>query len=240
MLIRAIFFITLLSSLMTVQVLMAHNTNIPELKRKRVLNLSLGSINFILALSLGPLLGLLSTHTPSWIEIFIGVLVLDFVAYAFHRVFHQFNILFRFHGVHHSDPHIEVTSALRFHFGEVIVGSLARVATVWLTGFSYQTLIAFELVFMFFNMLQHANLRLPQPLSRLLGWIFITPAFHRRHHSVQVTEMNSNYGTIFSFWDRIFGTFTPSKEDDQFLMGLKSNQKEMKVIEAIRWPFKRH
>lgn len=197
-------------------------------------------MNVGLALIFGPMLKLLSTHSPSWIEVLGGILILDLVAYMFHRLFHRFDFLFRFHGVHHSDPHIEVTTALRFHFGEVLIANSARLAVVWALGFSYQTLIAFELTFLFFNMFEHANLRLPQRISHLWSRVFITPALHRRHHSIVREEMNSNYGTIFSIWDRALGTLTPSEESDQFPMGLRPDQKELGPFEALFWPFKRH
>lgn len=215
-----------------------HHQNTTSLKTKRLTNFGLAITNLSLAIVFGPMIGLLKTHPPSALEIFAAILTLDLLAYVFHRLFHENNFLFRFHQVHHSDPNIEATTALRFHFGEVLIANSARIFTASLLGFSFKTLIIFELVFLFFNLLEHSNLKLPSWLSKKAEFLFITPALHRRHHSIIPKEMNSNYGTIFSFWDRILKTRTPSLETDQFPMGLKPDEQEISLKQALVWPFK--
>lgn len=235
---KALSFFFWLSLMWLLQKWIPHS-QIQDVDKKRFVNFCLGLLNLGVAFFLGSITQLLPTHSPSLLEVLSGVLILDFVAYGFHRLFHQFDFLFRFHRVHHSDPHIEFSSALRFHFGEVFVANSGRLLATWSLGFSYKTLVIFEVIFLAFNLFEHSNLRLPEKLSRTLSWLWITPALHRKHHSIQEREMNSNYGTVFSVWDRSFGTWTPGMEKEEFPMGLRAHQEEIGLREALICPFKR-
>ncbi len=234
---RLLFFLAFFILFLILQKWSPHRRKTPQLRSRRLTNLGLGAFNLSLVVVFGQLTQLLSTHTPSWMEVTAGVFLLDFLAYCFHRLFHLNSFLFRFHSVHHSDASIEVTSAFRFHFGEVLVANSARILCAWALGFSYVTLFIFELVFLFFNLFEHSNFQLPQKLSGFLSFLWITPALHRKHHSILHKEMNSNFGTVFSIWDRLLRTYTPGGESEDFPMGLSKGQQERGFLKALALPF---
>ncbi|RLA11351.1 MAG: hypothetical protein DRQ60_10020, partial [Gammaproteobacteria bacterium] len=153
--------------------------------------------------------------TNGWLAIPVAVFVLDGVSYFWHRANHRISLLWRFHQVHHSDPNFTATTAIRFHFGELLLALPVRLFAVAVMGVSIPGVIVFELIFAFANFFEHGDIDLPLDLERRLAFFFITPALHRRHHSLEAALLNSNYGTIFSFWDRIFRSFGGSGSDVQ-------------------------
>jgi sterol desaturase/sphingolipid hydroxylase (fatty acid hydroxylase superfamily) len=135
------------------------------------------------------------------------VLVRSLAQYAFHVLSHKVPLLWRLHRVHHSDVYLDVSSALRNHPLEMIANIIFTAAVIALFGLSPLVLAAFEVVDLFANVLTHANLRIPDTVERLLRLLFVTPVLHRLHHSPLRIETDSNYGNMFSFWDRAFGTY---------------------------------
>lgn len=150
----------------------------------------------------------------------LSVLVLDGVSYGWHRANHVIPLLWRFHQVHHSDATFTATTALRFHPGEVLLSLPLRLAVVALVGVPVAAIALFELVFAIANFVEHANIRLPAGFERGMARVFVTPALHRLHHSREQKLLDSNYGTIFSFWDRLFGTFGASSSERRVRIGL--------------------
>lgn len=151
--------------------------------------------------------GLLTRFDLSWpVQLVIGVVAIDLLYYGWHRLSHAVPLLWRMHRVHHSDTHLDVTTATRFHPLEVCV-SIALVVSVLLAlGIPLWVELARTLIINPLIMAQHANVRFPQSWDRALcGWL-VTPALHRVHHSPLREEHDSNYGQIFSLWDRWFGT----------------------------------
>jgi sterol desaturase/sphingolipid hydroxylase (fatty acid hydroxylase superfamily) len=151
------------------------------------------------------LLNLLAT--PWWMALIASVLVRSLAQYAFHVLSHKVPLLWRLHRVHHSDVYLDVSSALRNHPLEMIANIIFTAAVNALFGLSPLVLAAFEVVDLFANVLTHANLRIPDTVERLLRLLFVTPVLHRLHHSPLRIETDSNYGNMFSFWDRAFGTY---------------------------------
>jgi sterol desaturase/sphingolipid hydroxylase (fatty acid hydroxylase superfamily) len=125
---------------------------------------------------------------------------------------------------------------LRFHFGELLLALPLRLAAVALLGVSIPSVIAFELIFAFTNFVQHGDIDLPGPFAKVMAVGFITPALHRRHHSRETELLNSNYGTIFSIWDRIFGSYVPSASDVQIEIGLPELQHDLGPLDTIMLP----
>jgi sterol desaturase/sphingolipid hydroxylase (fatty acid hydroxylase superfamily) len=150
----------------------------------------------------------------------IGVLGLDAVSYAWHRANHQLPLLWRFHQVHHGDASFHVTTALRFHPGELLLALPVRLAAVVLLGVPPEGVLVFELVFGTANLLEHGNFDLPRRLEPIVRRLLVTPALHRGHHASDWQELNTNFGTVFSFWDRLAGTFRASDSDQQVITGL--------------------
>jgi sterol desaturase/sphingolipid hydroxylase (fatty acid hydroxylase superfamily) len=122
-------------------------------------------------------------------------------------------LFWRLHRVHHADPDFDVTTALRFHPGEIVLSMLIKLALVWLLGPPAQAVIIFEVLLNASAMFNHGNVRLPAALDRLLRLAIVTPDLHRVHHSVHGAEMNRNFGFCLSVWDRWFGTLAAQLRD---------------------------
>jgi sterol desaturase/sphingolipid hydroxylase (fatty acid hydroxylase superfamily) len=145
---------------------------------------------------------------PLLVQLIIGLLILDLVsAWLAHWVQHKTPLLWRLHLVHHSDTHIDTTSANRHHPGESVVrfafttlGVVVAGAPMWMV-FLYQSA---SVVLSQFN---HANIALPARLDRALSWVIVSPDMHKVHHHYVMPYTDSNYGNVFSLWDRLFGTF---------------------------------
>lgn len=146
---------------------------------------------------------------PLWAFMVAGILLMDLIgAYFIHWVEHKVKWMWMFHLVHHSDQQIDTTSANRHHPGESVFRFVFTTLAVLIIGapmwmvFMYQTL---SVVLTQFN---HSNVQMPKWLDDTLMWVICTPNMHRVHHHYRQPYSDSNYGNIFSFWDRIFGTFT--------------------------------
>lgn len=183
-------------------------------------NLSLGLLNAIaLAVIAAPLItqiairaegtgfGLLRLFQLSPLNSTIAaILLFDGWMYLWHRANHRIHFLWRFHRVHHSDREMDVTSAIRFHIGEILISSALRLAVIPLLGITLWQLLVYELIMMPVILFHHSNVRFPERLDRWLRVVLVSPAIHRVHHSRVRAETDSNYSTIFSFWDRIGGS----------------------------------
>ena len=193
------------------QFFLAHAKNFPS----RKVNFALGVLNGWLSFTMGVGLIFWSTsqswglfhrwQLPFWAECFLSILLLDLVSNLWHRWNHFSPFLWRFHQVHHSERHMDSFTALRFHFGEVFFSFFLRVMVLSVFGISLEALLIFECLFQFFNLFEHSDISLSPKWEKFWGLIFITPAQHRLHHSA--LEKDLNFGTIFSFWDRILGRF---------------------------------
>jgi sterol desaturase/sphingolipid hydroxylase (fatty acid hydroxylase superfamily) len=176
---------------------------------------------------------------PYWFQVAVTVLVLAFVAYAWHRANHVTRFLWRFHSVHHSDTCFEVTTAFRFHPGELMISLGVRLVVVTLTGLPLLGLIVFEIVYAFFNLFVHRDIRLAPILEGPLSKIFITPSLHRLHHSDRPEELNTNFGTIFSFWDRLGKSYIFADISNQVSVGLPGQQGAfLSLRKVLTLPFK--
>ena len=140
--------------------------------------------------------------------------------YLWHRANHRILFLWRFHRMHHSDPQMDVTTALRFHTGELVFSSLLRFAVVPLLGMNLWQLIFYEILLLPIIQFHHSNVNLPESWDRCLRTIIVTPNIHRVHHSRWQPETDSNYSSIFSFWDRVFGSFRLRKDSHTIQYGL--------------------
>ena len=143
------------------------------------------------------------------IRILFCIVTLDLLSYFWHRLNHNASFLWRWHKFHHQTETMDPMAAYRFHPVEVFFGYQLRSAVIWLLGFRSPEISAFVLSYGLLNLFQHSNLRLPQPLERLIGQVFVTPALHHMHHLKDRASQNSNYATILILWDRLFRSRTP-------------------------------
>lgn len=143
-----------------------------------------------------------------WLYTLVGLLLLDLIsAYLVHLIEHKTKMLWRFHLIHHTDTWIDTTTANRHHPGESVIrfafttlGVLIVGSPMWMV-FVYQTLSVIASQF------NHANIAIPEKWDRILSYFIVSPNMHKVHHHYQLPYTDSNYGNIFSIWDRLFGTF---------------------------------
>lgn len=140
---------------------------------------------------------------PAWLQAVLGFLLMDVSFYYWHLANHKIPLLWRFHNVHHTDPDLDVSTALRFHFGEVFFSTLFRILQVGMIGVGPWTYFAYELAFQGNTLFHHSNVALPLRLERLLNLLLVTPRMHGIHHSVVEQETNSNFSVVLSWWDRL-------------------------------------
>ena len=180
--------------------------------------------------------GLLNTFTlPEWADVVVAVVLLDLAIYAQHVVFHAMPILWRLHMVHHADPDIDVTTGLRFHPIEIILSMLIKVGVVVLLGAPVLAVIAFEVLLNATAMFNHGNVRLPSGLDAVLRLLVVTPDMHRVHHSIIVSETNSNYGFNLPWWDRLFGTYRAQPQAGHLEMTIGLSQYQHARHQGLAW-----
>lgn len=165
---------------------------------------------------------------PYWVAFFLSFVILDFAVWLSHVASHKIPIFWRIHRMHHSDIDIDVTTAIRFHPIEILLSMIWKYAIVLLLGAPAACVLAFEIVLNGGALFNHSNWRLPLWIDKYLRLIIVTPDMHRVHHSTEQNETDSNYGFNFSFWDRLFNTYTdqPKLGHDKMLIGLKNWQDE--------------
>jgi sterol desaturase/sphingolipid hydroxylase (fatty acid hydroxylase superfamily) len=151
---------------------------------------------------------------PSTMRLVVAVIGLDALAYAQHRLLHRFDLLWRFHAVHHSDPEVDVTTTFRHHPVEAIFNGALVGGVVLLVGFSPAEIAAYTWVSFVVELVAHANIALPSWFGAIFGRLIVTPEFHHLHHSRAKAEANANFGQAFSIWDTLFGTARARSSED--------------------------
>lgn len=169
----------------------------------------------------------------------LGVAALDASFYLWHRANHRYPLLWRFHRVHHADPDLDVTTALRFHPGEVLLSLGLRLAQLLLLGVGTGAFLIYAAAFQAAVLFHHANLRLPARLDRALAWVIVTPRMHGVHHSHLRAETDSNYGVLTSLWDRLARTLRRAADDARVVIGLDEFPAEPcnRPVRALASPF---
>lgn len=200
--------------------------------RRLATNFGLGLVNFGLS-SLLPLssvvaalwarqagIGLFNAVAVSpWLLAAFTLIARSLLGYLLHRLFHRLPLLWRVHRVHHADPAIDLSTGFRSHPAEMLIVAAAAAALAAGLGLSPAALLAYELAAMAAFIAGHANLRLPDAIDRPLRALLVTPAMHHVHHSCHRRETDSNFGELFSVWDRLFGTYV--RLDRQQLLAMR-------------------
>ena len=169
-------------------------------------------------------LGLLNqVAMPLWASMGGTLAVYSLTSYLIHVMEHKTPWLWRIHRVHHLDTHLDVSTSQRHHPLELMVNVLILVAVTIAFGLSSWFVFIYEAADAAVNILTHANIRLPGRLDRIVRWVFVTPNMHSLHHSSHQPETDSNYGTVFTLWDRFFGTYRaePVSGYGKLQLGLK-------------------
>jgi len=170
---------------------------------------------------------------PEWLRWTLALLLLDAWTYWWHRLSHIVPFFWRFHRLHHSDRRMDVTTANRFHLGEITISSLLRVPVLALIGCGLEQLALYELLLFAVVQFHHANIGLPERLDRALRWVIVTPHLHKVHHSIVHTEQNSNFSSLFSWWDRLARTLRLSRDPRRIAFGLDPARAETDAKQPV-------
>jgi sterol desaturase/sphingolipid hydroxylase (fatty acid hydroxylase superfamily) len=168
---------------------------------------------------------------PDLLKIIFSVLILDFVIYLQHIMFHSVPLFWRLHMVHHTDMDIDVTTGVRFHPIEIILSMGIKMIVVILIGAPAVAVLIFEIILNGTSMFNHGNVRYSQNIDSILRLLVVTPEMHRVHHSTIRWETNSNLGFNFPWWDRLFGTYRdqPAKGHLEMTIGLDQYKEPQKL-----------
>ena len=178
---------------------------------------------------------------PVWADFALSFLLMDLAFYYWHLANHRVPLLWRFHNVHHIDPDLDVSTAFRFHFGEITLSSVFSVAQVSLIGISPWAFAIYQLAFQAEVLFHHSNLRLPIGLERFLSKLIVTPRMHGIHHSQVHRENNSNFGTVFTWWDRLHRTLGLNIPQDEVIVGIPAYTlpEDNRMPNALLMPFRK-
>ena len=155
----------------------------------------------------------------------LGFVLFDMWQYLWHRLNHRVPFLWRFHAVHHADRELSASSGLRFHTGEIVLSSCVRLAVLPLLGMTVTQVLLYEAVLLPVILFHHGNVGVPARADRWLRWLIVTPWMHWVHHSDYQPETDSNYSSVFSFWDRIFGSFRLVADPRALTLGLEDTER---------------
>ncbi len=178
---------------------------------------------------------------PRWVAIVATFPLMDYAYWWWHWANHMLPLFWRFHNVHHTDLDMDVSTAARFHFGEMLfsVGFLSLAVIVF--GIAPIMLLVFFTTFEAATLFHHSNWRLPIGLERVLNMIIVTPRMHGIHHSIVERETNSNWGTIFCWWDKFHRTLRRDVPQDEITIGVAAyrDEKELTLGQLLVLPFRK-
>jgi len=175
----------------------------------------------------------------AWAQAIIGVAALDLFAYFAHLLLHKSWLGWQFHRVHHSENAVDVTTAFRQHPGETVWRMLWQLSAVVIFGIPLWIVVIYLILSALNAQMEHANIRLDGSVDRLLRLMIVTPHMHKVHHSRDQKQTDSNYSNIFSFWDRLFGTYTAEIDFQRLHYGLDGfDAKERQTLRGLlKMPF---
>lgn len=163
---------------------------------------------------------------PLWAQVIVGILLLDCIgAYFVHFVEHKVKWMWKFHVVHHSDTTVDVTTGLRHHPGETIFRITFTIIAVMIVGAPMGIIMLYQSLSVLFAHITHANINMPGQLDRVLSFLFVTPNMHKVHHHFEQPLTDTNYGNIFSVWDRLFGTYAYVEDTSTLNYGIDTHMK---------------
>lgn len=167
-----------------------------------------------------------ASFLPFWGQMLASILLLDFALYIWHLLNHEVPLFWRFHRVHHSDLNMDVSTATRFHIGELIMSGLIKIGLIYSIGVTPLAIFVFDTLVVLCAQFHHSSFKISAAIEGPLRILFVPPSMHRIHHSVVIRERNTNYGTIFSVWDRLLGTLLTDVAQDKIIIGVGAYQAE--------------
>ncbi len=178
-----------------------------------------------------------------WLYALLGVLLLDFFgAYLAHYVEHKVKPLWMVHLVHHTDHNVDTTTGNRHHPLESVVRFTFTLFGVFIVGTPIALVFLYQSLSVIFTQLTHANIKLPKKIDKAISYFFISPDMHKIHHHYRLPYTDSNYGNIFSIWDRIFGTYMYMERED-LVYGVDvfpDEHKNSNIADLLKQPFQKY
>ena len=178
---------------------------------------------------------------PVWVEIILAIMILDFISqYVVHFMLHKIPAMWCFHTVHHSDRHVDVTSGTRHHPIDFIFRETFALLGVIIAGLPLAYYLIYRILTVLFTYFSHADIQLPLWLDKTISYVFISPNTHKFHHHHVMPWTDTNFGNIFSFWDRIFGTFIYKDTNDiVYGVDLLDAEKSDDILYQLKAPFQK-
>ncbi|MBL7471500.1 sterol desaturase family protein [Robertkochia sediminum] len=177
---------------------------------------------------------------PLWVRVVLGVMLMDLIgAWLAHWVQHKIKPLWMFHLIHHTDNHVDTTTANRHHPGESVVRFLFTTLATLVLGAPVAIIMLYQSLSVVFSQFNHANIELPKKLDDVISWIIVSPDMHKVHHHYVLPYTDTNYGNIFSIWDRLFGTFAKMR-NDELIYGVDTYpdvDSNAKIDKLLKLPF---
>jgi sterol desaturase/sphingolipid hydroxylase (fatty acid hydroxylase superfamily) len=210
-------------------------------------NLALWAVNTALSPFVVVPLSLWAAAHPLWARpdwwsgaggLLLDLAILDGLIYWWHRANHEVALLWRFHEVHHLDRFLDTSTALRFHFGEVLLSALFRSAVIVALAVPFSSVLAFEAMVLAAALFHHSNVRLPGAVERALSLVVVTPSIHWVHHHRVRSDTDANYSTILSLWDRLFTSRSPTPRRPGMEIGTEGREEEA-IAGLLAHPFRR-
>lgn len=175
--------------------------------------------------------------SPPWAAL-LGMLFLDYGNYRWHKLNHEIPWLWRLHQVHHADLDLDVSTALRFHVGEVLISGFYRGMWIALSGVSAKVVLIYEVLFEAATNFHHSNLKLPEKTEELIAKFIVTPRMHGIHHSIVKEETDSNFCIVLTIWDRLHKTLKLDIPQEQIDIGVPYVRDHLRAKELMLLPFK--
>jgi len=184
--------------------------------------------------------GLFDILELSWgMELVLTILLIDGLTYIMHWLFHKNAFLWRFHRMHHSDTQMDATTGARFHIGEHIISTVVRTLLYAVCAINMSNIIIYELFFLANVLFHHSNIGITEPIDKVYRLFLTSPNMHKVPHSNIQTETDSNYTSLFSFWDRLFGTYRIVDNPERIEYGIKGLEEKQSVGAMLLTPFQK-
>lgn len=176
---------------------------------------------------------------PLWLEVALAVALMDYTLYLWHVLTHRLPFLWRFHVVHHVDLDLDASTALRFHFAELVLSIPFRAAQVLALGITPLSFSTWQTFLFLSIMFHHANVRLPIELERKLNKLIVTPRVHGIHHSIVREETDSNWSSGLTLWDWLHGTLRLNVPQEEITIGVPAYRRseEVELLKVLTMPF---